>query len=175
MQTIADAYEKNARIHQSLNAVVSDLTSDQLNARPDGEKWSIQEIVEHIATVYEGTGRICAKLVSGAKACGKVGDGNINLSQGFGEKSHVIAGMKVEAPERVHPTGNIPVEASITKIRETELFFDTLRADLESFDLSEHTYPHPFFGQTTAAEWLVLAGGHAERHTKQIEALKQLL
>ena len=171
METIADAYETNASIHENLNSVVSTLTPEQLTARPEGEKWSVQEIVEHIAMVYEGTGRICAKLIAGAKAGGKAGDGKVNLSHGFGERSQVIAGMKVEAPERVHPSGDATVDESLARIAQTKQFFDSLRPDLESFDLSEHTFPHPFFGQITAAEWLVLAGGHAARHTKQIERL----
>ena len=175
METIADAYENNTRIHAHLNSVVSGLTSEQLNLRPDGEKWSIQEIVEHIAMVYESTGRICAKLVTGAKTAGKTGDGRVNMSASFGEKSKAIAGMKVEAPERVQPSGEATVDASFARIDETKRFFDTLRPDLESLDLSEHTFPHPFFGQITAAEWLVLAGGHADRHTKQIERLKERL
>jgi hypothetical protein len=175
METIADAYENNARIHEKLKSVVSNLTPEQLSARPEGGKWSVEEIVEHIAMVYEGTGRICAKLAAGAKAGGKLGDGKVNLSEGFGEKSEVIAGMKVEAPETVHPTGGATLHQSLARIEETERFFDGLRPELESFDLSEHTFPHPFFGQITAAEWLVLAGGHAARHTKQIERLKERL
>ena len=175
METIADAYDNNELIHQNLNVVVSSLTPEQLAARPEGEKWSVQEIVEHIATVYEGTGRICAKLVAGARAGGKAGDGKTGLSTAFGEKSQVIAGMKVEAPERVQPTGEVTLEESLARIQETKRFFDGLRADFESFDLSEHTFPHPFFGQITAAEWLVLAGGHAARHIKQIEKLKERL
>ena len=175
METIADAYENNARIHENLASVISDLTPEQLTARADGEKWSVQEIVEHIAIVYEGSGRICAKLAGGAKAAGKPGGGKINLSNEFGEKSQAVAGIKIEAPERVHPTGEVTVDEALAKIEATKEFFDTLRPDLESFDLSEHTFPHPFFGPLTAAEWLVLAGGHAARHTKQIERLKERL
>ena len=175
METIADAYEQNARIHENLNSVVADLTPEQLKTRPDGEKWSVQEIVEHIAMVYEGSGRICAKLVAEARSAAKPGDGKISLSQEFGQKAQTIAGMKVEAPERVHPTGEATLDQSFEKIDETNRFFETLRADLESFDLADHTFPHPYFGQITAAEWLVLAGGHAARHTKQIERLKERL
>ena len=49
--------------------------------------------------------------------------------------------------------------------------FDMMRSDLENFDLSEPRFPHPFFGDMTAAEWLIVAGGHEHRHTKQIERL----
>jgi len=87
----------------------------------------------------------------------------------------VVAGLKVEAPERVQPTGEATVAQSLAKMDETSKTFDSLRSDLEEFDLSHHKFPHPFFGDITAAEWLVLAGGHEARHTKQIEKLKEKL
>jgi len=175
METISDAYEHNARVHERLRSVIAGISQDQLNARPDGEKWSVQEIVEHIAMVDEGTSRICTKLVGEAKAAGKPGNGRIGLSPAFGEKSAVVAGIKVEAPERVQPKGEATVDESFARMEATASAFDAIRADLETYDLSEHTFPHPFFGQITASEWLVLAGGHAERHTKQIERLKEKL
>jgi uncharacterized damage-inducible protein DinB len=175
METIADAFDNNARVRARLQSVIEGLSQDQLNARPDGEKWSIQEIVEHIATVEEGTCRICTKLVGEAKVAGRRGNGMIGLSPAFGERSAEIANMKVEAPERVHPKGEATVDESLARMEAASKAFDAIRNDLEEFDLSEHTFPHPFFGQITAAEWLVLAGGHAARHTKQIERLKEKL
>jgi hypothetical protein len=55
------------------------------------------------------------------------------------------------------------------KLAAAELEADALRPDMERLDLSEHTFPHPFFGDLTAAEWLVVAGGHEMRHTLQIQ------
>jgi len=43
--------------------------------------------------------------------------------------------------------------------------------DIASHDVSNHKFPHPFFGDLTAAEWLVMLGAHEARHTKQIERL----
>ena len=49
--------------------------------------------------------------------------------------------------------------------------FDALRATLEKYDVSEPKFPHPYFGDITATEWMVVAVGHEQRHTKQIERL----
>lgn len=175
METIAEAYARNDRIHAELKAAVAGLTEEQLRWRPDGEDWSIQEIVEHIAIVYQGSAGICTRLVHAAKEAGKTGDGKINLSGTFAEKADSIAERRLEAPERVRPKGEVPVEASLEKIAETQAAFERLRPDMEAFDLSGHTFPHPYFGEITAAEWLVLAGGHAARHRAQIEGLKTQL
>ncbi|NNE65356.1 MAG: hypothetical protein HKN33_02220 [Pyrinomonadaceae bacterium] len=33
------------------------------------------------------------------------------------------------------------------------------------------SFPHPAFGKLTAIDWLVLIGGHENRHTSQIERI----
>jgi uncharacterized damage-inducible protein DinB len=170
-ETIADVYETNANIREHLKNVVSSLSAEEADARPDGEKWSVREIVEHIATVDEGSLRICGKLVGEAKTAGKPGDGKVDLSTDFNEKSRQVAEIKLEAPERVQPTGEATIDDSLERMERTKQAFANLRSDFEAYDLAEHTFPHPFFGQITAAEWLVLAGGHEARHTKQIEKL----
>jgi hypothetical protein len=76
---------------------------------------------------------------------------------------------RIEAPERVRPTGEVAIPFSMQKLTSAEADIDALRPDMERLDLSGHTFPHPFFGDLTAAEWLVVAGGHEIRHTLQIQ------
>ena len=170
-ETIADIYSANQKIREGLKATLAQIQPDELTALPDGEKWSIQQIVEHVAMVDSGTARICGKLLEGAKAAGKSSDGTATISADFGEKIAAIADLKVEAPERVQPTGNVTIAESFEKMSDNREAFDEMRADLERFDLSEPKFAHPYFGDITAAEWLIVAGGHELRHTKQIEKL----
>ena len=44
-----------------------------------------------------------------------------------------------------------------------------LRPLFEEFDGDTAKFPHPYFGDLSAVEWLVLLGGHEERHLKQIQ------
>lgn len=138
---------------------------------PTGEKWSIRMIVEHLAMVEFGTMRICSRLLDAAKTDGKPGDGGAHISAGFGEKSREIVGLKVEAPERVHPTGTVSVGDSLNRMNKNRADLDALRPELEAVDLSGHRFPHPFFGDITAPEWLAMLGGHEMRHLGQIERL----
>jgi hypothetical protein len=168
-ETVADIYAANASAGQKLVETLDGVTSDEALLLPDGEKWSIQQIAEHIAIVDSGTARICSKLIDEAKASGKPSDGRVSFSAEFGDKSKAIAGMKVEAPDRVQPTGQVPVGESLQRLEISRQMFEGLRTDLERFDLSEPKFPHPFFGGLTAVEWLVVGGGHMARHTRQIE------
>lgn len=169
--TIADIYSTNAKIRERFLSTVSGISDSEAAALPDGEKWNIQQIVEHVSMVDTGSSRICAKLLDGAKKQGDPGDGNVTVSYIFDEKVKEVGGIKVEAPDRVAPTGSVSIAESLARIKSNVAVFNEMRRELELFDLSNPKFPHLFFGDMTAAEWLMVTGGHELRHTKQIERL----
>jgi hypothetical protein len=79
-QTIADIYKTNDNIHARLEETITKLNDEQLAFLPDGEKWTIQHIVEHIAIVKDGMSRISAKLLAQAQSAGKQSDGKAILT-----------------------------------------------------------------------------------------------
>ncbi len=173
--TIADIYSANRSVRERLAGVLSTVKPDEAVARPEGETWSIEQIVEHLTMVEFGTARICTKLVNEAKQSGKLSNGRIELSALFAERSAQVSTQRLEAPDRVYPTGKVTIPESFERMDANKKLFDDMRPDLERYDLSQHKFAHPYFGDITAAEWLVLLGGHELRHTKQIEKLLETL
>ena len=170
-ETIADIFSANEKIRQRLEQTIANLNTGEAAARPKGEKWSIQQIVEHVSIVDDATARICTKLAAGARDAGGVSDGGVRISPEVGAKFEAVRNVKLEAPARIHPTGEISIADSLANLDETGKTFAALRPDLENFDLSQHRFPHPYFGDLTAAEWLVVKGAHEARHTDQIGRL----
>ncbi len=170
LQTISDIYEANSQIRRKLCETVGGLSPEQLNALPEGEKWSISDIVEHVSIVNGGMFRICSKLLSKAEADGKMSDGQIDLSS-FMEKTAGAAEMKLEAPEMVRPKGGQALDASLAALDEGEKSFQTLVPAFDKYDGNAAKFPHPYFGDLSAIEWLVLAGGHEARHLRQIRRI----
>ncbi|MBV9217188.1 MAG: DinB family protein [Acidobacteria bacterium] len=171
LNSIAAIYAANDRHREHLLETLSQVAPGEQTARPGDEKWSIQEIVEHVSLVGSGVARICAKLLDEARAAGLRGDGSFALPSSFSEKAAEIADMKVEAPERVQPTGEVSIDESLRRLESSRELIRMMQGDLAAHDLSAHKFPHPFFGPLTAAEWLVMLGAHEARHTKQIERL----
>lgn len=167
-QTIGDIYASNDKIHEQTKQLMASLTDEQKSDLPDGEKWTIAEIVEHIAIVQDGMAKISAKLLTQAQAAGKSSDGAARLSENFAAKAVEAQKLKFEAPDRVSPTGKQTVEESLTKIEETQRALKDLRPLFESVECSDFKFPHPFMGDLTAHEWLALVGGHEARHLRQI-------
>ena len=174
-ESISEIYAANEKVRAQLKGVLSKLTEEQLTARPDGEKWNIQQIVEHISIVDESTMKICAKLLKRAKQGGRIGDGRVAISEHFVQKGQEIARIKVDAPSFVQPTGERTVSDSIAKLDETSERLAEMQPLFESLDCVEAKFPHPFFGDISAQEWLALKGGHEMRHIKQIERLASKL
>ncbi len=168
-ETIADIYSAKEQARDSLTSTVTNISEQEAVTLPDDEKWTIQQIVEHISIVDTGISRICANLLEGAKAAGKPSGGAVAVSADFFKMA--AAKGKMEAPDRVKPSGNMSIAEALERLDANRPAFEALRSDLESFDVSEPKFPHPYFGDMTAVEWLIVASGHEARHTAQIERL----
>jgi hypothetical protein len=168
-ETIEEIYAGNERVRNRLHDLLSKLTPEQATALPEDEKWTIAQIVEHISIVDENTIKICAKLLKKAQEDGQASDGKATMSDSFLAGGQKIAGIKVEAPSIVQPTGDMTIDDSLAKLEATAERARELRDLFETIGGTEHKFPHPFFGDISAHEWLALKGGHEMRHIKQIE------
>ena len=172
-ETIADIYSANEKIREGFLGTVTNVSDTEAVALLDGEKWTAQQLVEHVSIVEQNITRLCARLIGAAKANGKLADGNIAVSNETMAKWAASADAKLEAPERVQPTGDVSITDALEQMTTNIDALAALRHDLETYDMSEPKFPHPYFGDLTATEWLVLIGGHEKRHTAQIETLLQ--
>lgn len=167
-ESIADIYSANEKIREGFFAMLNTISPDEATMRPDGEKWSIAEIVEHVSLVENGISRICSKLVADSQTNALPPGETPMMSDAVLEKLGANANTKLEAPERVQPTGNVSIPESLEFIKRTHTFIHNLRPGCEQFDLGANKFPHPYFGDLTATEWLILIGGHESRHSRQI-------
>jgi hypothetical protein len=170
-QTIADIYATNDKIHARFKETIERLSDEHQTFLPDGEKWTIAHIVEHIAIVKDGMTRISAKLLAQAQSSGKQATGEAILTKNFAKKAAEARDLKLEAPDRVKPTGKLTINESLAKIEESRQTLEKLRPLFETVECSDYKFPHPFMGELSAHEWLALVGGHEARHLAQIERI----
>ena len=127
-QSIDEIYAANARIREKLRATVAQLPDEVANARPEGEKWSVAEIVEHIAKVNHGALRICGRLLQ--KAAEVEGTVAVKISDNFNRKVGEIGDMKLEAPEIVRPGGAQTIRDSLQNLSELEAKYAEMKPDI---------------------------------------------
>lgn len=173
-QTTGEIYEANAKIREKLKATIANLSEEQIESRLNENGWTIREIVEHISIVEGGMATICSRLLQKSAEENIANDGKANISAEFLEKAKLIANRrerKAQAPERVLPTGTPSIAESLAKMDENAVILEKIRAGLENTNTQKHKFPHPFFGDLSATEWLALIGGHEFRHIDQIEEI----
>src|SRR4029453_3433111 len=169
--SVSEAYASNDRMREKFKAFVGSLTTEQLASRDTSQdKWTIAEAVEHVSLVGAGITGLCAKLLSKAQAAGSASNGLIQLSDSFIDNGEKSMTQKWQAPERVRPTGTQTIAESFAMMDDTRGRLEELRPVFEKVSSNE-TFPHPFLGELTAAEWLSLIGGHEARHLRQIKRI----
>ena len=173
--SIADIYAANDEIHEELKTLVSAISDEAATARLDGEKWTIAQIVEHIAMVDDGGARICSKLLGKLEVAAAASiAGSVTVSDNFLKHYSTINQVKLLAPDRVQPSGTISISQSIAQMDENRARLGELQPRFEASN-SDATFPHPYFGELSAVEWLILVGGHKQRHANQIRQLLERL
>jgi len=169
--TIADIMATNEQAQARFIAAVSNLTEAQVNFRPDENRWTIAEIVEHVSIVNDGFLRLTHKLLKEAELVARPPKADLNLGHTSLDENGRQRGP-FPAPDRVRPKGGVSVEDSLTKLSVTLAGFAEIQSRLEAVDLSEQVFPHPALGPFNAYQWMVLLGEHEDRHRGQIERLK---
>lgn len=170
-KNVGELYEAMDKTRDALKQRISALTDEQL-ARREGEKgWSVAEIVEHLVTVENGGLRITQKLLKDSDSENVSWNGEFSEPLSFAEQMDSIKELKLEAPQRVHPSGAQSVAESLAKMDENRAALKELRPHLEARNISAETFPHPFFGALTAYQWLAVVGLHERRHLAQIERI----
>jgi hypothetical protein len=192
-QSITDIYAANDTVRRELAARVENLSEAQQTFRPAEGAWSIAEIIDHLSITEQNMVQLIGMLlkkgegVAATAATATPGDGDDGSDGGDGAQTaataHVfqpfslddfiaqVEDVKLTAPERVRPGGNVSLADALVNLGRTRADIDAMRPRLESADLGAATYPHPAFGEFNSAQWLAFIGLHERRHLRQIEKL----
>lgn len=170
-KTIAEIYAVNKKVGGRFRDFANSISDAEAHAEIEGEPWTLAALIEHVAMVEGGIAKMCSRMIAGAKAAGTPSDGSFRISEGFTSALAANEGAKFEAPDRVRPTGGVAIAESLARLKETTATLAAMQPDLEAYDVSALTIPHPYFGPLNAAEWIMLSGGHIARHMAQAKAL----
>ena len=186
-QSISDIYAANEAVRRRITSRVETLSEAQQTFRPSAGVWSVTEIVEHLSIIEQSMVRLIGMLLNKAEAASATHASAhasddapaaaINATArpfkpfSLDELVETIRDKKLTAPEQVRPGGQVALADSLASLQQTRATVESFRPRLESADLDAATYPHPFFGDLNASQWLAFIGHHEARHLRQIERL----
>jgi hypothetical protein len=148
---------------------VEGVTDAQWTFRAGPDRWSIAEVAEHIA-ISESTilGLVTEKILGAPPLPpGEERMPDEKLLAALTDRT-----AKFQAPEMLRPANRWKDRASLVKdfnaARDKTIAYIKETKD----DLRGHAAPHPVLKSLDGYQWVLLIGGHAARHTAQIEEVK---
>ena len=157
-----------------LLASVAGRSREQMDYRAAEHAWSIGEVLHHLALAHEATAKLMANMLRRAREEAVPRDPDPNRSV-LNSVDDVVPGVeegRAPAPDRVTPKSYVPPDEAIARLDASRRRLEETLTELSEFDLSGLTFPHPFFGELDAYQWLLVTGWHERRHTKQIERIQ---
>ena len=171
LQELVDRISHNReRLLQS----VSGLSNAQLHHKAEETAWSVSDVLNHVSLVDEANAKLTSNMLKRAHADNPPPDSSPEGSE-LHSMDDIFARMgaaKFQAPEFVAPHSHSSVEQSLARLKASRERMLANVEQLDGYDLSGLTYPHPFAGPLNTYQWVLMAGAHEFRHAEQINRMK---
>ena len=144
------------------------LSDAQWNFKSAPDRWSVAEVVEHIAAAEDLLrGTVEQKVMKAPAEPGRdlkaTDDAVLTMVP---DRSH-----KAQAPEPLKPTNRFgSPDGSLRHFVESREKTEDLLKNTQ--DLREHATDGPLGKKLDAYEWILFIGAHSQRHLKQIQEVK---
>jgi DinB superfamily len=145
------------------------LSAAQLNFKSAPDRWSVAEVLEHIAAAEDFLFGMVQDQVM--KAPARPAGEDVKAIDDFVLAAIPDRTHKAQAPEPLKPTNRFGSPEGSLK------HFEESRAKTEEFvkngeELRDHAADSPLGKKLDPYEWMLFIGAHSERHTKQILEVK---
>jgi len=157
------------RGRQEFLAAVAGLNEAQAKVRPDPERWSVLDCVEHVATVEE-------RFLGWLEADKRVDEPRIDKEKEAGLLTRVAdRSTRAQSPEAALPNGRFATLAQALEQFNVERTRRVQFAENRCDDLYYLAAEHPRFGPMNGAEFMMIITAHARRHAAQIQEVRAAL
>lgn len=137
------------------------------------DAWSVIEVLEHVARVDRGVGRMIGAASAGQFPAGGIADAasiDAPLSADMANRIRDRT-LRLEAPDRVRPAGAMTGDAAIAMLAESRDGLIAAYREASPSTLDGVTWPHPYFGPMSLRAWVELSAHHDARHASQLQEL----
>jgi uncharacterized damage-inducible protein DinB len=174
---LQELFDYAAATRAALLETIAGLPPDILGRRPDPERWSVADNLEHLAYVERGLTLGITKWLAEGRAKGlqpeTCTDSVLESLDRFGVARR---NGRITAGERVRPRGELePSEALAALAMSREALLGLYRG-ADGLDLTQVRAPHPALGcELDLYQWLLFLAQHEVRHTVQIKEAVEAL
>jgi uncharacterized protein YndB with AHSA1/START domain len=158
------------RCHTELKDAVAEVPPSLQKTRTAPDRWSVAEIVEHLALVEARIGKLLIPALNEA-AAGALENETSSVHPMMDVSRVVDRSQRITAGEASQPQAGLDLEDGLATLEERreELRQAVLAADGRA--LGAVIRPHPRFGDLNLYQWLLFTGAHEARHAAQVREI----
>ena len=156
----------------ALLAAVSGLSQTQSDWRPAPDRWSIGEVLDHLALSNRLFARVIAALVARCRSEGlSATPGGRRVWPRLRVVADAAASGPVANPARTTPAASRPIAELIAALTAAHAAIATQIKDLAGLVLAAARVRHPLGFDLNLFQWVDAAGAHERRHLGQIATI----
>lgn len=163
-------YLVTAKAH--LHDAVETVSAGRRDAKPSPERWSVAEVLEHLALINTGITHLVTTRVAKAREAGLGPEREtssviwtLDVARALDRRE------RITAPERSRPHQGLTADAAWQAIDASHLALRDAVVAGDGLALGEISYPHPFLGPLNLYQWVAFAAAHEFRHAAQIREI----
>lgn len=169
---ILELEQRLAESRRVLREAVESVAAELHSVKPSPERWSVNDVLEHLALIDARIAQVLSDGLAQAKADGVGPDSESSpVLPGIDWSSVLDRSRRVEARATAVPTRGL---TSIEAWQELEAarrhLVDVMRQG-DDVDMSAIHFPHPLFGALNGYAWCAFIAAHEERHAAQIREI----
>ena len=155
----------------SLRAAVDAIPEERRSERPSPDRWSVAEVLEHLAVVERAMLKVCSRQFAKAREAGLPEETETTSILQLLPVAYVANRERVlKSPDPLVPKG-MSAETAWRELENTRTQFREFVRSCDGLALGRVSFPHPAFGDLNLYQWLLFAAGHHARHAAQIREI----
>ena len=156
----------------ALREAVELVPAESRNQSPGPDRWSVAQVLQHLAGVENRIGMAMTKWIADARAGGTGPETETSsvvnnlVVQAIADRS-----KRRDAPEEFRPPGDVDAESAWAALERSRAILRAAIIAGDGLALGEVVQPHPVLGPINLYQWALFEGSHEARHTGQVREI----
>jgi uncharacterized damage-inducible protein DinB len=169
---IAEALDYLDKERADLREAVERVPPTQREQSPGPERWSVAQVLQHLALIEKRITKLVSKRIAEARAAGLGPELetspvlNIRHAAKIADRS-----FRVTAPEEIRPPSDVDAASAWAALEQSRAALREAILSGDGLALGEVMHPHPVLGEINLYQWILFLGSHEVRHTAQVREI----
>jgi hypothetical protein len=147
-----------------------------LDQRPTPERWSVANVLEHLAIIETRVAALLSSKISNARAEGLRNETETaSVLDPQHRELFLDRTRRVDARDSGRPTGEMDAPTAWTALGESRRKLIDVVSAADGLALGEVMHAHPIVGPLNMYHWIAFVGWHEARHAAQIDEIGEAL